>query len=229
MSEAGKKKRILIIDDDPALRRLLKFGLEKAGYETLTADHGGDAVALVGRETVDLMLVDLMMPVLDGLRLLRWLREESRLDVPALVFTSFDRKNLAEEVRATRRHRYHAQAGASARTPGPRGAACPAIEHARIDLPIFPQGALSASVITTVWVGVWVVAFFNLRLGWTFSGLVVPGYMVPVFIAKPWCGGILIVEGILTYLIVYVASERLSAAPASGRASSAAIGISPCS
>jgi hypothetical protein len=77
-------------------------------------------------------------------------------------------------------------------------------------LPIFPEGALSASVITTVWVGVWIVAFFNLRLGWTFSGLVVPGYMVPVFIAKPWCGGILIVEGILTYLIVWFASERLS-------------------
>jgi hypothetical protein len=77
-------------------------------------------------------------------------------------------------------------------------------------LPIFPEGALSASVITTVWVGVWIVAFFNLRLGWTFSGLVVPGYMVPIFMAKPWSGAILIVEGILTYFIVWLASERLA-------------------
>jgi DNA-binding response OmpR family regulator len=101
MPEAGKRKRILIIDDDAALRRLLKFGLEKAGYETLTADHGGEAIALVGRESVDLLLVDLMMPVLDGLRFLRWLRDEARLDVPALVFTSFERQNLDDEVRAT--------------------------------------------------------------------------------------------------------------------------------
>jgi DNA-binding response OmpR family regulator len=101
MAEPAKKKRILIIDDDPALRRLLEFGLQKAGYETLTADHGAEAIALVGRETVDLMLVDLMMPVLDGLRFLRWLREEARLNVPALVFTSFERPHLAAEVRAT--------------------------------------------------------------------------------------------------------------------------------
>ncbi len=101
MPEAGKKKRVLIVDDDPALRRLIQFGLTKAGYETLTADHGGDAMTLVGREAVDLLLVDLMMPVVDGLRFLRWLRQEAKLDVPALVFTSFDRHNLVEEVRAT--------------------------------------------------------------------------------------------------------------------------------
>ena len=45
---------------------------------------------------------------------------------------------------------------------------------------LFPPGALSASVITTVWVGVFVVAFFNLRFGWVLSGLVVPGYLAPL-------------------------------------------------
>jgi hypothetical protein len=77
-------------------------------------------------------------------------------------------------------------------------------------LHLFPEGSLSESVITTVWVGVWVVAFFNLRLGWTFSGLVVPGYLVPLFIARPWCGFTICLEGIVTYLIVYFLSERLS-------------------
>ena len=77
-------------------------------------------------------------------------------------------------------------------------------------LPIFPEGSLSASVITTVWVGLWVVAFFNLRLGWCFSGLVVPGYIVPLLIAKPGCGLVLFVEGMVTYLLVRIASERLS-------------------
>src|SRR5205085_2698323 len=52
--------------------------------------------------------------------------------------------------------------------------------------------------------------FFNLRLGWTFSGLVVPGYMVPLFIAKPWSASILVVQGVIVYWLVYFASEKLS-------------------
>ena len=57
---------------------------------------------------------------------------------------------------------------------------------------IFPEGSLSASVITTVWVGVLVVVFFNLRLGWLLSGLVVPGYLAPLILAKPWAASVII-------------------------------------
>ncbi len=77
-------------------------------------------------------------------------------------------------------------------------------------LPIFPQGALSSSIITTVWVGVFVIAFFNLRLGWVLSGLVVPGYVVPLFILNPWSAGVIIFEAMITYLIVWIFSEYLS-------------------
>src|SRR5262249_34785187 len=77
-------------------------------------------------------------------------------------------------------------------------------------LHLFPDGSLDSSVITTVWVGVWVVAFLNLRLGWTFSGLVVPGYMVPLLLVKPWSGFALVVEGVVTYFLVWLASEYLS-------------------
>ncbi|MGL4553636.1 MAG: poly-gamma-glutamate biosynthesis protein PgsC/CapC, partial [Gemmataceae bacterium] len=76
-------------------------------------------------------------------------------------------------------------------------------------LPLFPEGSLSSSVITTVFVGVWVVCFFNLRLGWSFSGLVVPGYLAPLFMANPWAGAVVCAEGVVTYLIVWVLSERL--------------------
>ena len=74
-------------------------------------------------------------------------------------------------------------------------------------LPIFPQGSLAASVITTVWIGVLVVSFFNLRLGWTFSGLVVPGYLVPLLIAKPWSAVVVVAEGVVCYLLVRLFSE----------------------
>jgi len=77
-------------------------------------------------------------------------------------------------------------------------------------LEIFPQSSLASSIITTVWVGVFVVAFFNLRFGWVLSGLVVPGYLIPLFLIKPWSAGVVIVEGIVTYFLVWYFSERLS-------------------
>lgn len=77
-------------------------------------------------------------------------------------------------------------------------------------LPIFPEGALASSVITTVWVGVLVLCFFNLRFGWVLSGLVVPGYVVPLMIVKPLAAAVILVEAILAYLIVWVFSEKLA-------------------
>ncbi len=72
---------------------------------------------------------------------------------------------------------------------------------------IFPQGGLSQSVITSVYVGVIVLSFFNLRFGWTYSGLIVPGYLVPLIIIKPWAVSVIIVEAILTYYVVWFISE----------------------
>jgi Capsule biosynthesis CapC len=77
-------------------------------------------------------------------------------------------------------------------------------------LPIFPEGGLTSSVITTVWIGVFILAFFNLRFGWVMSGLVVPGYLVPLLILRPIAAGVIVVEAILTYLIVWLFSERLA-------------------
>ncbi|MCF6217865.1 MAG: poly-gamma-glutamate biosynthesis protein PgsC/CapC [Gammaproteobacteria bacterium] len=77
-------------------------------------------------------------------------------------------------------------------------------------LQLFPQGGLSSSVITTVWVGVAVVVFFNLRFGWVLSGLIVPGYLVPLLLVKPWAAGAILFEALLTYLIVRLYSEHLN-------------------
>ena len=77
-------------------------------------------------------------------------------------------------------------------------------------LPIFPEGSLASSVVTTVWVGVFVITFFNLRFGWVLSGLVVPGYLVPLLIARPLSFGVIILEASVTYFIVWLFSEKLS-------------------
>lgn len=77
-------------------------------------------------------------------------------------------------------------------------------------LPLFPQDTLGSSVFTTVWIGVCVVAFFNLRFGWVLSGLVVPGYLVPLLLLKPWAAAVIFVEAVVTYALVWLYSEKLS-------------------
>lgn len=77
-------------------------------------------------------------------------------------------------------------------------------------IPLFPEGALASSVITTVLVGVFVVSILNLRLGWVLSGLVVPGYMVPLLLDKPIAATVVFAEGVITYALVWFYSEYLS-------------------
>jgi hypothetical protein len=78
------------------------------------------------------------------------------------------------------------------------------------EVPILPDGSLASSVITTVWAGVLVVCFFNLRFGWVLSGLVVPGYIVPLLISNPLSAVVVLVEASITYAIFWVLSERIS-------------------
>ncbi|MCK7505009.1 MAG: poly-gamma-glutamate biosynthesis protein PgsC/CapC [Desulfobacterales bacterium] len=55
-----------------------------------------------------------------------------------------------------------------------------------------------------------VVSFFTLRFGWVGSGLVVPGYVVPLLIVKPWVAAVILIESCITYFIVWTLSEYLS-------------------
>ncbi|MGX5174028.1 poly-gamma-glutamate biosynthesis protein PgsC/CapC [Aliikangiella sp. IMCC44653] len=75
-------------------------------------------------------------------------------------------------------------------------------------LEIFPVGALAGSVTTAVWIGVLVVVFYNIRFGTTLSGLVVPGYLVPLFLIKPMSGWVIILEAIMTYFLAKLIAER---------------------
>lgn len=72
---------------------------------------------------------------------------------------------------------------------------------------LFPgDGLAGATVITTVWVGVAVVAFLNLRFGWSLAGLVVPGYLIPLLMIRPASVVVIVGEGMITYLLVRSAS-----------------------
>jgi hypothetical protein len=83
-----------------------------------------------------------------------------------------------------------------------------AVAMSNFVLPLFPHDSVAVSVTTTVWVGVCVVVFFNLRLGWTLSGLVVPGYLVPLLIVKPLAALVIVGESFTTYGVVHVLSRE---------------------
>ena len=78
--------RVLVVDDEHALRRLLRLYLEKEGYEVVEADHGLDALSLLRLGGLDLALVDVMLPELDGFEVVRRIRAES--GIPIIMITA---------------------------------------------------------------------------------------------------------------------------------------------
>ena len=80
------KQRILVVDDDKEIVRLLRSYLEKAGFEVLVAYDGGTAVHTLRRDKPDLLVLDVMMPDLDGADIIYRLKNDSRLKHIAVVF-----------------------------------------------------------------------------------------------------------------------------------------------
>ena len=83
---AGAAK-ILVVDDEPPIRRLLRTGLGTQGYEVLEAGTAQQGLARVGEDKPDLVVLDLGLPDRNGLDLLRQLREEGH-DVPIVILSS---------------------------------------------------------------------------------------------------------------------------------------------
>lgn len=85
----SRKCRILVADDEPGLLRLIQFNLELEGYEVITARDGQEALEKARSEPVDLIILDVMMPKLDGFEVLQALRTEGGTeDVPVIMLTA---------------------------------------------------------------------------------------------------------------------------------------------
>jgi two-component system, OmpR family, response regulator MprA len=80
---------LLVVDDDPDVRDSLERALRLAGYAVTTAVHGADALDSLARSPVDLIVLDVLMPMVDGLDACRRLRERGD-DTPILVLTARD-------------------------------------------------------------------------------------------------------------------------------------------
>lgn len=90
--------RILIADDEPHIRKLVSFTLGNRGYEVVEASDGGEAVRLAGEVEPDLVLLDVMMPVMTGYDALRALKADpATADIPVVMLSAKSQKTEVEE------------------------------------------------------------------------------------------------------------------------------------
>lgn len=78
---------IMIVDDDPDILELIRFYLLREGYKVMEACHGGEAISIAGKTKVDLAVIDIMMPNMDGWDLCRLLKEDYP-NMPILMVTA---------------------------------------------------------------------------------------------------------------------------------------------
>lgn len=84
----NKGARICVVDDEPAIRRLLQVKLEERGYEVIAAESGAETLQAIVHRPPDVFVIDLVMPGMDGLELIRRVREQSA--VPIIVLSGID-------------------------------------------------------------------------------------------------------------------------------------------
>ena len=87
---ASGPKRILVVDDESAILQTLRFNLERNGYAVATAGDGRTAIALAASERPDLIIMDIMLPVLDGIEACKEIRKTS--GVPIIMLTARDQE-----------------------------------------------------------------------------------------------------------------------------------------
>lgn len=87
--EISDKKKILLVDDEVSLIEVMKFRLEEAGYEVITATDGFSAMSMARAQRPDIVLLDLMLPKLDGYTVCRMLKLSGvTKGIPIIILTA---------------------------------------------------------------------------------------------------------------------------------------------
>ena len=93
-----KKNKILIVDDDEYVVKALSDHLGRKGYQTITASNGEEGLRAVEESVPDLVLLDVIMPKMDGITLLRELKKNSATEsIPVIMITNLDNKESDTE------------------------------------------------------------------------------------------------------------------------------------
>ena len=101
MKEDTNKKIVLLVDDDPLILRMYQNKLTNDGYEVLTATNGEEALVAVIKKTPDLVLLDVMMPKMNGVETLKRLKGDPKTKaIPVIILTNLgDREEDVENAK----------------------------------------------------------------------------------------------------------------------------------
>lgn len=83
-----KKPRVLVVDDDTSIRKFVRANLDARDYKVLLAENGVEAINIIEREPLDLIILDIMMPKMDGFEVCRLVREWSK--IPIIMLSAKD-------------------------------------------------------------------------------------------------------------------------------------------
>jgi two-component system KDP operon response regulator KdpE len=86
MAEPGKKKRVLVVDDHPKVLKFIEIDLKLRGFDVLSTTSGEEALDLIKTKKPDIVLLDMIMPGIDGFKILKELRTFSEL--PVIAFSA---------------------------------------------------------------------------------------------------------------------------------------------
>lgn len=82
-------KKIVLVEDESQIARLIEFKLRKEGYQVTWKENGEEALVAIKEEKPDLILLDVMMPVMDGYEVLRQIKEDENLkSIPVIMLTA---------------------------------------------------------------------------------------------------------------------------------------------
>lgn len=95
----GTGKKILIVDDEPSFCRILEKKLTGEGYQVLIAENGRIALDILSRTDVDLILLDLIMPEVDGITFVYNLKHSLMKNIPIIILTNLDQASHQPEIK----------------------------------------------------------------------------------------------------------------------------------
>lgn len=93
------KKKVLIVEDEKALSNVMSLKFEGSGFDVLIAKDGELAVEIFKKEKPDIVLVDLMIPVLNGFEVLNKIRKDYKSNVPIFVLSNLGQKEDIEKAK----------------------------------------------------------------------------------------------------------------------------------
>jgi CheY-like chemotaxis protein len=93
------RESVLVVDDAPDIRELLSYTLEVEGYTVLQASDGGEALEVAAAHEPAVIVMDMQMPILDGIEATKRLKSERRLrDIPVIAYSAYSRDLLSRDL-----------------------------------------------------------------------------------------------------------------------------------